>query len=91
MVAVWGKMGGGAGDGRRERIEQQEEREKSGKLRKYGQYFVIEKKDKGKERQEKGERDPPYCNVWEEEVHDPPPPPPAPPPSPIKKKMSLAL
>ena len=58
MVAVWAKMGGGGGYWRRERIEQQEKREKWGILRKNGQYFVIEKKDKGKKGQEKRERDP---------------------------------
>ena len=88
MVTVWAKMGGGGGGGywRRERIEQQEKREKWGILRKNGQYFVIEKKDKGKEGQEKRERDPGLQGM-EGGVQPPPPPPSAAPtPSPVTVK-----
>ena len=84
MVAVWAKMGGGGGYWRRERIEQQEKREKWGILRKNGQYFVIEKKDKGKEGQEKRERDPGLQGMGG--GVPPPPPSAAPTPSPVTVK-----
>ena len=79
-----GENGRGGGYWRRERIEQQEKREKWGILRKNGQYFVIEKKDKGKEGQEKREREQGMGGG----VHPPPPPSAAPTPSPVTVKCS---
>ena len=75
---------GRGGYWRRERIEQREKREKWGILRKNGQYFVIEKKDKGKEGQEKRARDPGLQGMGG--GVPPPPPSAAPTPSPVTVK-----
>ena len=82
--------GGGVEYGSWERRERQEKREKWGKLRNNGQYFVIEKKGKGGEVKKRGGgiRD---CKVRRREFPSSPPPPPRTPRLPHYCRMFLAL